>query len=175
VRLIAATNKDLAKMVEEGVFREDLFFRLHVVPLRMPPLREHPDDIPLLVNATLKEMEKEHGKPGRPFSKEASRALETYAWPGNIRELRAAVEHAVVLGSDPRTLELKDLPTSLQGAMHGLTLEENLDLSKAANSLIHKALDECSNNRTLAAKKLGISRRTLHRQLAKQGITKKNL
>ena len=175
VRLIAATNKDLAKMVEEGVFREDLFFRLHVVPLRMPPLREHPDDIPLLVNATLKEMEKEHGKPGRPFSKEASRALETYPWPGNIRELRAAVEHAVVLGSDPRTLELKDLPTSLQGAMHGLTLEENLDLSKAANSLIHKALDECSNNRTLAAKKLGISRRTLHRQLAKQGITKKNL
>jgi DNA-binding NtrC family response regulator len=172
VRLIAATNKDLSSLVEKGTFREDLFFRLHVVPLMMPPLREHRDDIPLLVSAVLKEMAKEHGKTERLFSKEASRALESYSWPGNIRELRAAVEHAVVLSSDPVTLGLEDLPISLREHRTELPGDDNLDLSRAANSLIHKALQECAGNRTLAAKKLGISRRTLHRQLSKLGIIK---
>ena len=172
VRLIAATNKDLSSLVEKGTFREDLFFRLHVVPLMMPPLREHRDDIPLLVSAVLKEMAKEHGKTERHFSKEASRALESYSWPGNIRELRAAVEHAVVLSSDPVTLGLEDLPISLRAHRTELPGDDNLDLSRAANSLIHKALQECAGNRTLAAKKLGISRRTLHRQLSKLGIIK---
>ena len=172
VRLIAATNKDLSSLVEKGTFREDLFFRLHVVPLMMPPLREHRDDIPLLVSAVLKEMAKEHGKTERHFSKEASRALESYSWPGNIRELRAAVEHAVVLSSDPVTLGLEDLPISLREHRTELPGDDNLDLSRAANSLIHKALQECAGNRTLAAKKLGISRRTLHRQLSKLGIIK---
>jgi len=172
VRLIAATNKDLSSLVEKGIFREDLFFRLHVVPLMMPPLREHRDDIPLLVSAILKEMAKEHGKTERHFSKEASRALESYSWPGNIRELRAAVEHAVVLSSDPVTLGLEDLPISLRDHRTELPGDDNLDLSRAANSLIHKALQECAGNRTLAAKKLGISRRTLHRQLSKLGIIK---
>ena len=173
VRLIAATNKDLSSLVEQGVFREDLFFRLHVVPLTMPPLREHPDDIPLLVHSVLKEMAKEHGKPERHFSKEATRALESYSWPGNIRELRAVVEHAVVLGSDPVTLGLEDLPYSLRTHRTELLEDDNLDISKASNSLIRKALDECAGNRTLAAKKLGISRRTLHRQLLKAGIKKR--
>jgi len=136
------------------------------------PLREHRDDIPLLVSAVLKEMAKEHGKTERHFSKEASRALESYSWPGNIRELRAAVEHAVVLSSDPVTLGLEDLPISLREHRTELPGDDNLDLSRAANSLIHKALQECAGNRTLAAKKLGISRRTLHRQLSKQGIIK---
>lgn len=172
VRLIAATNKDLSSLVEKGIFREDLFFRLHVVPLMMPPLREHRDDIPLLVSAILKEMAKEHGKTERHFSKEASRALESYSWPGNIRELRAAVEHAVVLSSDPVTLGLEDLPIALRDHRTELPGDDNLDLSRAANSLIHKALQECAGNRTLAAKKLGISRRTLHRQLSKLGIIK---
>jgi len=99
VRLIAATNKDLAAMVREGSFREDLFFRLNVVPLTMPPLRTHPEDIPLLVGAFLKEMAQEHEKPERRFTPEAMEVLECNAWPGNIRELRAAVEHAVVLAS----------------------------------------------------------------------------
>jgi len=172
VRLIAATNKDLSSLVEKGIFREDLFFRLHVVPLMMPPLREHRDDIPLLVSAILKEMAKEHGKTERHFSKEASQALESYSWPGNIRELRAAVEHAVVLSSDPLTLGLEDLPISLRVHRTESPEDDNLDLSRAANSLIHKALQECAGNRTLAAKKLGISRRTLHRQLSKLGIIK---
>ena len=171
VRLIAATNKDLAAMVREGTFREDLFFRLHVVPLTMPPLRDHREDIPLLVNAFLKEMAKEHGKPHRRFDTQAMEAMESYGWPGNIRELRAAVEHAVVLGSGDE-LTLRDLPSSLRAAASPAPAEGELNLAKIEETMIRKALAESAENRTLAAKKLGISRRTLHRHLAQFGIQK---
>ena len=171
VRLIAATNKDLAAMVREGTFREDLFFRLHVVPLTMPPLRDHREDIPLLVNAFLKEMAKEHGKPHRRFDTQAMEAMESYGWPGNIRELRAAVEHAVVLGSGDE-LTLRDLPSSLRAAASPAPAEGELNLAKIEETIIRKALAESAENRTLAAKKLGISRRTLHRHLAQFGIQK---
>ena len=171
VRLIAATNKDLAAMVAGGKFREDLFFRLNVVPLTMPPLREHPDDIPLLVNSFLKEMAKEHGKPARVFSSEAMAAMEAYEWPGNIRELKAVVEHAVVLGRGEE-LALKDLPASLRALNSPTALAEGMNLAQIEAAMIRKALSECGENRTLAAKKLGISRRTLHRHLSELGITK---
>ena len=171
VRLIAATNKDLAAMVREGTFREDLFFRLHVVPLTMPPLRDHREDIPLLVTAFLKEMAKEHGKPHRRFDTQAMEAMESYGWPGNIRELRAAVEHAVVLGSGDE-LTLRDLPSSLRAAASPAPAEGELNLAKIEETIIRKALAESAENRTLAAKKLGISRRTLHRHLAQFGIQK---
>ena len=170
VRLIAATNKDLAAMAREGSFREDLFFRLNVVPLTMPPLRTHPEDIPLLVSAFLKQMAQEHEKPERRFTPEAMEALESNAWPGNIRELRAAVEHAVVLASG-KELTLGDLPASLR-SHPPLPGEGELNRAKIETALIRKALDECAGNRTLAAKKLGISRRTLHRHLAQIGMTK---
>jgi len=171
VRLIAATNKDLATMVSDGTFREDLFFRLNVVPLTMPPLRTHPEDIPLLVSSFLKEMAREHDKPQRHFTPEAMEALEAYSWPGNIRELRAVVEHAVVLASGSE-LKQGDLPASLRhdtGSAHG---EAEMNLAKIESTMIRRALDECAGSRTLAAKKLGISRRTLHRHLAYLGITK---
>ena len=171
VRLIAATNKDLAAMVREGTFREDLFFRLHVVPLTMPPLRDHREDIPLLVNAFLKEMAKEHGKPHRRFAPQAMEAMESYGWPGNIRELRAAVEHAVVLGSGDE-LTLQDLPSALRAAASPAPAEGELNLARIEETMIRKALAESAENRTLAAKKLGISRRTLHRHLAQFGIQK---
>ena len=171
VRLIAATNKDLAAMVREGTFREDLFFRLHVVPLTMPPLRDHREDIPLLVNAFLKEMAKEHGKPHRRFDTQAMEAMESYGWPGNIRELRAAVEHAVVLGSGDE-LTLQDLPSALRAAASPAPAEGELNLARIEETMIRKALAESAENRTLAAKKLGISRRTLHRHLAQFGIQK---
>ena len=170
VRLIAATNKDLAAMAREGSFREDLFFRLNVVPLTMPPLRTHPEDIPLLVSAFLKQMAQEHEKPERRFTPEAMEALESNAWPGNIRELRAAVEHAVVLASG-KELTLGDLPASLRSHPPHPG-EGELNRAKIETALIRKALDECAGNRTLAAKKLGISRRTLHRHLAQIGMTK---
>jgi len=170
VRLIAATNKDLLAMVREGTFREDLFFRLNVVPLTMPPLRTHPEDIPLLVGAFLREMAKEHEKPERRFDSEAMVALESNPWPGNIRELRAAVEHAVVLGSGTE-LTLHDLPASLRPALMP-SEEGEMNLAKVESAVISRALDECAGNRTLAAKKLGISRRTLHRHLAQIGLRK---
>jgi len=171
VRLIAATNKDLAAMVAAGTFREDLFFRLNVVPLTMPPLRDHRGDIPLLVTAFLKEMAREHGKPERRFSGEAMEAMEAYGWPGNIRELRAAVEHAVVLGNGDE-LTSADLPASLRHSASPEPAEGELNLARIEGAMILKALAESGDNRTLAAKKLGISRRTLHRHLARLGINK---
>lgn len=171
VRLLAATNKDLGAMVAMGEFREDLFFRLNVVPLTMPPLREHAEDIPLLTGTFLKEMAKEHEKPLRRFTPEAMTALESYGWPGNIRELRAAVEHAVVLGNGSE-LKLGDLPSSLRILSGSAPGENEMNLARIETTTIHKALEECAGNRTMAAKKLGISRRTLHRHLAQFGITK---
>jgi len=172
VRLIAATNRDLSAMVAEGTFREDLFFRLHVVPLPMPPLREHTEDIPLLTSTFLKELAKEHEKPVRRFSPKAMQVMQDYAWPGNIRELKAAVEHAVVLGTGTE-LQLSDLPAPLLHSSRSLHAPENtLNLAQIEESLIQKALADSGGNRTLAAKKLGISRRTLHRHLSQLGIFK---
>jgi DNA-binding NtrC family response regulator len=171
VRLIAATNRDLSAMVAEGTFREDLYFRLNVVPLVMPPLRDHRDDIPLLVHAFGKEMAREHEKPVRRFDPGAAELLESYGWPGNIRELRAAVEHAVVLGTGAE-LTARDLPSTLRAASEPAVREGELNLARIEAAMIRKALAECANNRTLAAKKLGISRRTLHRHLAQLGIGK---
>ena len=171
VRLIAATNRDLAAMVAEGTFREDLYFRLNVVPLTMPPLREHREDIPLLVNTFEKELAREHDKPARRFDPAAMECLEGYGWPGNIRELRAAVEHAIVLGAGTE-LTLRDLPSTLRAAAEPGVREGELNLARTEEALIGKALSECAGNRTLAAKKLGISRRTLHRHLAQLGISK---
>jgi DNA-binding NtrC family response regulator len=171
VRIIAATNRDLAAMVAQGKFREDLYFRLHVVPLEMPPLRDHREDIPLLADAFLREMAKEHGKPTRRFSGEAMSILESYGWPGNIRELRAAVEHAVVLGVGGE-LTPADLPASLRLSEADHSVAAGLNLAEVEAAMIRKALSECGENRTKAAKKLGISRRTLHRHLAHMGITK---
>ena len=171
VRLIAATNRNLSAMVAEGKFREDLYFRLHVVPLEMPPLREHREDIPLLAGSFLREMAKEHGKAQKVFTPEAMTALESYEWPGNIRELKAAVEHAVVLGNGEQ-LRLADLPSALQSSRSDLLAVDELNLAQVETTLIRKALAEAGENRTLAAKKLGISRRTLHRHLSRLGILK---
>jgi len=171
VRLIAATNRDLATMVSEGAFREDLYYRLHVVPLNMPALREHREDIPLLTSSFLKEMSAEHGKPMRRFTQEAMAALEAYGWPGNIRELKAAVEHAVVLGMGEE-LGLADLPVAVKTSSSDHLPTDSLNLADVEATLIRKALAEAGDNRTLAAKKLGISRRTLHRHLSQFGITK---
>ena len=143
----------------------------------MPPLRTHREDIPLLTGVFLKEMGKEHGKSHRSFSPEAMAALESYEWPGNIRELKAAVEHAVVLGRGEE-LGVTDLPTAVQSVspvLHGDALRAlggELNLAQVEEALIRKALAEAAENRTLAAKKLGISRRTLHRHLSQLGISK---
>ena len=172
VRVVAATNKNLAELVKEGTFREDLYFRLRVVPVWMPPLRDRSADVPLLARAFLKQFASEHGRPVREFSPEALRALMDYRWPGNVRELRSDVERAVVLAQNER-IELSDLSPNIReglgefgGPSVKLDLPETaLTVKDAEKQLVVRALEEANGNRTLAAKKIGISRRTLHRKL----------
>jgi len=171
VRLVAATNKDLEALVKAGAFREDLFFRLRVVEILLPPLRERAPDIPLLAQRFLKEFVEENGKEVNSLTLEALEALTRYSWPGNVRELRAAMEHAVVLCRGNR-INWRDLPPTVRGgpvsspqalpiglAPEGLTIEE------AEKKLLMRALTATKGNRTLAARQIGISRRTLHRKL----------
>jgi two-component system, NtrC family, response regulator AtoC len=169
VRLIAATNRDLASYVREGKFREDLYYRLNVVQIRVPPLRERKEDIPLLANTFLKEICERDGKAFRPLSPEAMEALLRYDWPGNVRELKGAIDSGVTLATGDQ-ITVRDLPLTVRGTSGGFVPREggNQDLVNIHDNetrLILRALDESSGNRTEAAKKLGISRRTLHRRL----------
>jgi DNA-binding NtrC family response regulator len=172
VRLIAATNKNLAELVKAGHFREDLFFRLRVVEIWLPPLRERPGDVPLLALHFLKEVAAEYGKPVTDFTLDAMQALVNYSWPANVRELRNAIEGAVALCKGDK-ITLRDLPPAVRGlaggppppADRGPLAAGTTTLQEAEKQLIIRALQECEGNRTLAARKIGISRRTLHRKL----------
>ena len=168
VRLVAATNKNLEEMVKAGKFREDLFFRLRVVEIELPPLRERTGDIPLLAQSFLREFAKENGKPVNDFTVDALEALLHYNWPGNVRELRTAIEHAVVLSRGER-IALRDLPPSVrrEGAASEVKIFQGKDLTikDAEKQLIVRALKETEGNRTRAAQKIGMSRRTFHRKL----------
>jgi DNA-binding NtrC family response regulator len=169
VRLIAATNKNLEDQVKTGKFRDDLYFRLMVVPIVLPPLRERAGDIPLLARAFLQEFALENGKSVNDFTPEALEALMNYTWPGNVRELRTAIEHAVVLTRGEK-IGLRDLPPALRaaapwGGPAQLLAKPDMTVAEAEKQLILRALKECTGNRTEAAKKLGMSRRTLHRKL----------
>jgi two-component system response regulator AtoC len=176
VRLIAATNRDLAALVREGKFREDLYYRLAVVQIRVPPLRERKEDIPLLANTFLKEICERDGKAFRPLSPDAMEALLRYDWPGNVRELKGAIDSGVTLATGNQ-ITVRDLPLTVQGASGSLPLREvgNQDFVNIHDNevrLIMRALDESGGNRTEAAKKLGISRRTLHRRLKELQLSK---
>ena len=168
VRLVTATNKNLEEMVKAGKFREDLFFRLRVVEIELPPLRDRTGDIPLLAHTFLREFARENGKLVNDFTVDALEALMNYAWPGNVRELRTAIEHAVVLSRSER-VSLRDLPVSVRG---GATVGEtkllqgkDLTVKDAEKQLIMRALRETGGNRTRAAQKIGMGRRTFHRKL----------
>ena len=167
-RLVAATNKNLEELVKTGNFREDLFFRLRVVEIHLPPLRERAGDIPLLAQGFLREFARENGKPVNDFTADALEALMKYAWPGNVRELRTAIEHAVVLCRGEK-IGARDLPPSVRaGSGRGETplwQRNDLTVMEAEKQLIIRALKETGGNRTLAAQKIGMSRRTFHRKL----------
>jgi two-component system, NtrC family, response regulator AtoC len=172
VRLVAATNKDLKKLVSEEKFRDDLFYRLSVVTVDLPPLRERRDDIPLLVKSFLDEFSRENGKQVRELTPEAMNLLLAYDWPGNVRELRNAIEQMVVLARGER-LTVRDVPPAIRGSADltkinvvrtGMTVED------AERQLIVQALKETGGNRTKAAQRIGISRRTLHRKLKEYGL-----
>jgi two-component system, NtrC family, response regulator AtoC len=174
-RLIAATNQDLARLVSEKKFREDLYYRLNVVQIRVPPLRERKEDIPLLANAFLKEISQRDNKTFRPLSPEAMDALLRYDWPGNIRELKGAIDSGVTLATGSQ-ITLPDLPLTISETRFSGSagLDEpggQMNLHNNEMRLILRALEETHGNRTEAAKKLGISRRTLHRRLKELNLT----
>ncbi len=168
VRLVAATNKNLEALVKAGTFREDLFFRLRVVEIDLPPLRERAGDIPLLALVFLRDFAKANGKKVTTFAPEAMDALAQHEWPGNVRELQTAVERAVVM-CRAETITLRDLPSNLRGdastAVGRPSIRGAMTVESAEKQLIIRALRECNGNRTKAAEKIGISRRTLHRKL----------
>ena len=167
-RIVAATNRDLEKMVAEGTFREDLFYRLNVVNVRLPGLRERREDIPLLIRRFLDLLAEENNRPSLKIAPEALTALERYSWPGNIRELRNTVERMVVLSTSD-TLTLADVPETVRrghpSAETPTAASAALNLVGNERRLIEQALQAAHGNRSLAAQTLGISRRTLHRRL----------
>jgi two-component system response regulator AtoC len=169
VRLIAATNKKLEDMVRAGTFREDLFFRLRVVEITLPPLRERTEDVPLLAMAFLKEFARVNQKKVTGFTSEAMDILLRYRWPGNVRELRTAIESALVLSRGEK-ITPRDLPHWVRNATlalpgHELPQKTEMTVKEAEKQLIIHALKETNGNRTLAARKIGISRRSFHRKL----------
>ena len=175
VRLIAATNKDLRAMVEEGTFREDLYFRLNVVLVDLPPLRQRAGDIPLLVGHFIQELAAENDKEIDGITTDALQALAGYDWPGNVRELRNVIERMVVLCRNNR-LTLRDVPTNLKNreeSTGGNVIAAGLSMEDAEKKMITQALKRNNNNRTRAAEELGISRRTLHRKLNEYGLREK--
>jgi two-component system response regulator AtoC len=177
VRVIAATNKDLQQLVRDGKFRDDLFFRLNVVVINLPPLRARKEDIPILVRAFVKHSSEENGKRIDGLSDEAMQAVLRYDWPGNVRELRTAIEHGVVMTATSR-VSLRDLPPSVRGG-EGSALKfappKELALDVRANEelLVLQALDDTGGNISKAAAKLGVSRRTLHRKLSQMRAAEK--
>src|ERR1700732_1100297 len=183
VRIVAATNKNLEALVREGKFRDDLFFRLNVVRLTMPPLRERKEDIPLLIRGFLRHFCRANEKPLIDLTGDAMDALLTYNWPGNVRELRTAIEHGVVMGTGPK-ITVRDLPMALRQAAgavlpRGISAAKAfgeksspLDIRETEKKLIMQALAATNGNVTAAAKKLGISRRTLHRKINEMNVAK---
>ena len=168
VRLITATHRSLDRLVQEGKFREDLYFRIRVVQIQIPPLRDRPEDIPILAESFRKEYSLENGKGDLSFSPASIRLMMDYRWPGNVRELRTAVEHGVVLAKG-RAIEPDDLPNSVRmgsDRIESRVEATSLRLDKIQKRLIDAAMDKTGKNISKAAQALGISRRTLHRKLA---------
>jgi transcriptional regulator with PAS, ATPase and Fis domain len=168
VRVIAATNVVPQAAVNSGKLREDLFYRLNVFALDLPPLRERREDIPLLVQSFLNEFNRVNGKAVRAVDQEAMYILERYPWPGNIRELRNVIERATIL-ADSEFIEPKHLPPTLitrgEASLPTMTISPGTTVDEAERRLILLTLDHTRNNKTRAAEILGISLKTLHNKL----------
>ena len=168
VRILAATSKDLRKEMQNGNFREDLYYRLHVIPLRMPPLRERISDVPLLANHFLHKLNERSRKNIEGINAECQRILVKYHWPGNVRELENVLEHAYVLARG-KTITPDDLPEYVKKVAEGRD-GTGESLEEIERQHLVKVLKECNGNKRLAAKKLKISRSTLYRKLEKYNI-----
>jgi len=171
-RIIAATNRNLEEAVKQGDFREDLYYRLNVVPIRLPPLRDRADDIPLLVDRFLAECSAQHHREPKDVSREAMRLLRLYGWPGNIRQLRNLMERLVVTVKDSM-IQPEHLPEEIQASKEDartmvVTLGTSLD--QLEREVIQRTLTEITNHREKAAKLLGISLRALQYKIKEYGI-----
>lgn len=171
VRIIAATNRDLIQEVKKGNFREDLYYRINVIPVFMPPLRERPNDIPLLVRYFLGRFAAEQGKQVHRISSEALHILLDHAWPGNVRELENTIEHAMVLAKGDQ-IDVEHLPSPLRNEVRsGITAPGGAILLESERKVLVNVLEECAWNKKQAAKRLGISRSTLYDKLKRYQIT----
>ena len=183
VRVVAATHRDLQAMIAAGDFREDLFYRLNVIPIELPPLRARPDDIPTLIEHFLKDIAANKNVEPKKVSPEVMRVLAGYDWPGNVRELRNTLETMMVM-ADGDMLQLRDVPEQLraqQGELGhggtgggGVTIPSGLTMEELERLAIETALDEFDDNRTHAANRLGISVRTLQRKLRQYELEKRH-
>jgi two-component system response regulator HydG len=169
LRVLAATNKDLMQEVARGSFREDLFYRINVIPIMLPPLRDRRNDIPLLALHFLRRFARERGKDLREISSGAMRLLLDYSWPGNVRELENSIEHAVVLAKGSQ-LEVWDLPSTIHRPSSSLPPT----MADQELNLLLRILEECGWNKKLAAQRLGISRSTVYAILKRHKISKSN-
>jgi transcriptional regulator with PAS, ATPase and Fis domain len=160
VRFVASSNKDLQELIKTGQFREDLYYRLNVFPIHLPPLRERRKDIALLLNHFLELNSRRTGKPSKKFSSEAIEALIAYDWPGNVRELQNLVERSYTISKEP-AIQLKDISTStiVKDRIKAITLKEAVDAFEQQH--IQEVLDSVDGNRKKAAEILGIHRNTL--------------
>ncbi|MEQ1565360.1 MAG: sigma-54 dependent transcriptional regulator [Myxococcota bacterium] len=168
VRVVAATNRDIRKEIEEGRFREDLFYRLNVIPLHVPPLRDRAEDVPLLAQHFLARYSSKNGKTFLGFTPEALETMSAYRWPGNVRELENAIERAVVLGRSER-IGIEDLPSVLRegaGSRKRVSFEVGTPLKVVERRMIEETLRYCGGDKGLAASLMGITSRTIYRREA---------
>jgi len=174
VRLIAATNKDLRAALEQGTFREDLYYRLNVVPIDIPPLREHKEDLPELVNHFLARFSRGNGKQVEKVTPAALKLLMDYHWPGNVRQLENTIERAVALSANP-VIDVEDIALDSNSAGKGAVnnapvLPEGITLEQWEDEIIREALRRASGNKSQAARMLGLSRNALRYRLGKMGL-----
>jgi two-component system nitrogen regulation response regulator NtrX len=174
VRIIAATNKNLEDEIAKGNFREDLFYRLNVIPFYVPPLRDRREDIPLLAREFLKEFGREYGRPRSEISDDALALLKQYQWPGNVRELKNLMERVLILNPQVQRIERKHLPMLVYRDPGRLsadfaTLQEARDAYE--RDYILKKVDECHGNMSRTAEALGLDRTHLYRKMKTLGIS----
>jgi len=172
VRVVAVTNRNLRSLVDDGKFREDLYYRLNVVHIDLPPLRQRREDIPLLVATFLQQLNREHGRHVREVAPDAMDALKGYRWPGNIRDLRNVLEGVMIL-SRKEVIELADLPLDVQGSEVRETVPRfrpGITLAELEREAIQECLIQTGGNRHRTAKLLGISTRTLLRKIREYGL-----
>jgi transcriptional regulator with PAS, ATPase and Fis domain len=180
IRIIAATNKDLETMVREGFFRKDLYYRLKVMVVEMPPLRDRIEDILLLSNLFIEEINKEYNKNIKGFSEDAKKLMIQYSWPGNVRELKNVIERAMIL-TDQEVITPKHLPFELKQIekfTHGTIEDEvseitdDMSLEKMEKMHLSKVLKRLDWNKSKASKRLGVSRATLRSKIRKYNLEK---